>query len=380
MSSVCISESITYLCNLSIKTGMFPDKWKEAKVKPLHKSGPKDDLNNYRPISILPVLSKLFERHVHDSLSCFLDRYKLMFKLQFGFRSNHSCETALVSMIDRWLKALNNGDLVGIVLIDFRKAFDLIDHQLLLKKLKMYKINQNALKWFESYLSMRKQKVSIDSSTSQEKIVKYGVPQGSILGPLLFLLFIIDLPLHLKVHTDLYADDTTLYEINSSKDIIERNLQNALTVLSKWCEHNGMVINLDKTKVMLITTRQKRNRIANDNLHITLDDVELQVISSEKILGVQVDNNLLWADHINNITKKMSKNIWLLGRVKELLSVEHRILFYKSYIQPHVDYCNIIWGNCAKGNLIKVERLQKRACRIILDYNIDNVYDSTQAN
>lgn len=232
--------------------------------------------------------------------------------MQSGFRRNHSCETALINMIDKWLNALNNGNLVGVILIDFRKAFDLVDHKLLLKKLSLYKLNRNALKWFQSYLTTRKQRVSLGNCLSNEQFVKCGVPQGSILGPLLFLLFINDLPLHINIHSDLYADDTTLYDINSSKDIIERNLQNALNILSKWCEHNGMVINLSKTKVMLVTTRQKRNTLINDKLHITLNDVELKVLSGDKILGVYVDNNLLWSNHISEITKKVSKNIWLL--------------------------------------------------------------------
>ena len=157
-----------------------------------------------------------------------------------------------------------------------------------MEKMKFYNINQQALDWLSSYLSNRTQRVCFDNEISNNGHVKYGVPQGSILGPLLFLLFINDLPLYTDVLTDLYADDTTMYEINSSKDEIEARLQKALSDLAVWCRLNGMVINVEKTKAMLITTRQKRCRI-QDTLHVTLNDIPLLLVSNEKVLGVQLD-------------------------------------------------------------------------------------------
>lgn len=191
----------------------------------------------------------------------------------------------------------------------------------------------------------------------------------------MFLLFINDLPLHTDVFTDLYADDTTLYEINSSKQELELRLQNALTDLANWCKINGIVINTEKTKAMLVTTRQKRSRI-NDNLKISLHDMHLSLVSNEKVLGVQIDDNLSWTQHVSKISKKISTNVWLLSKIKNYLSVEHRILFYKSYIQPHIDYANVIWGNAAKTSLMRIERLQRRACRVILNYNVENIHQS----
>ena len=213
-----ITPSILYIVNKSIATGKFPSVWKEAKVKPLFKTGDKEDVNNYRPISILPTLSKLIEKWVERQFSQYLNDFNLLHKSQTGFRPKHSTESALIRMTDSWLKAINEGNMVGCVLVDFRKAFDLVDHKTLLKKLKCYKCNNSCLSWFESYLQNRTQRVSLNDNLSEAADVIHGVPQGSILGPLLFLLFINDLPLYLQntfTIVDLYADDTTIYFRNA---------------------------------------------------------------------------------------------------------------------------------------------------------------------
>lgn len=374
-----IAQSITHICNQSIKTSHFPRKWKEAKVTPLHKGGPKDDLNNYRPISILPVISKLLEKHVHDALMAFLTKFQLLHKNQSGFRPNHSCETALIGMVCKWLESINKGSLVGAVMIDFKKAFDLVDHSLLLKKLKHYKLSNDTLLWFASYLSKRKQKVSLNNITSDDEMITDGVPQGSILGPLLFLMFINDLPLYTdSAITDFYADDTTLYVSGESLEIIERNLQTALDCLAKWCRYNGMLINTTKTKVMLITTYQKRTSLINGQLSLHLNDSELNMITHDKVLGIVIDNNLTWSQHVDKVCKKITSNLWLLSRIKDFLTTSHRIQFYKTYIQPHIDYCNTVWGGTSQINLNRILRLQKRACKIILDYNVENILESME--
>ena len=297
----------------------------------------------------------------------------LLHRTQSGFRSKHSCETALVHMIDSWLNAMDNGELVGIVLVDFKKAFDLVDHQILLSKLKLYGISSKALMWFDTYLTNRRQLVSLNNCKSDFEKVTCGVPQGSILGPLLFLLFINDLPLYVdNVSADLYADDTTLYDIQTSLEAIEINLQEGLNQLHIWCKNNGMVLNSVKTKVMLVTTNQKRLRLQNTNLNLQYMDETLKMISSDKILGVRVDNNLSWSDHVKHVCKKISSYIWLLSKIKNFLSQAHRVQFYKSYIQPHIDFCNIVWGNSCESSKMKIFRLQKRACRVILDYNVED--------
>ena len=374
-----ISESLTFICNQSIRNSVFPEKWKEGKVTPLHKNGPKDDTNNYRPISVLPVVSKLLEKHVHDSLMMYLSSNSLLHSTQSGFRPNHSCETSLLQMINRWLNAINSSQMIGMVMIDFRKAFDLVDHTLLLKKLKYYKISEATISWFSSYLLGRKQKVFVNNSSSESENIICGVPQGSILGPLLFLIFINDLPLYIdNVLTDLYADDTTFYFIDTSQACIEQQLQTALFKLSEWCKENGMLINTTKTKVMLITTPQKRVYLNNYVLQLKYNNEALSVVACEKILGVLIDNNLTWTNHIDAVAKKIVSNLWLLSRIKSYLTTNQRVQFYKSYVQPHIDYCNAIWGGTSQRNLDRIYRLQKRACKIILDYQYDNITDSME--
>ena len=256
----------------------------------------------------------------------YLDKHTLLHKNQSGFRKNHSTESALILMTDTWLKAINEGKLVGSAMIDFRKAFDLVDHQLLLQKLRIYKFSESTLLWFKSYLNERTQQVVINNLNSTSGDVVCGVPQGSILGPILFLLFINDLPLSLQ-NVDLYADDTTLYSITSDKSTLETNLQNALNSVHIWCLENGMTINTDKTKLMLIASQQKRNSLIDSDLKITFNDLELKNSDNEKILGVHVDQNFVWNSHFQHVCKKIAPHLWLLTQIRMYLTVQHRLLF-----------------------------------------------------
>jgi len=372
---------IHHIINLTISQSTFPDVWKTAKVTPLFKAGSKSDVNNYRPISILPTLSKIVEKHVHDSLMQYLNHYKLLVKTQSGFRQNHSCETALVHLIDKWLKAINDGFIIGVVMVDFRKAFDLVDHSILLKKLELYKCSHTTINWFKSYLGDRKQRVSLNGFMSSEKNIEYGVPQGSILGPLLFLIFINDLPFSLHnviSSTDMYADDTTICDVQRSVGTLQANLQSSLALLETWCRNNGMVLNTDKTKVLLITTPHKRARL-NVPFSLTFKNIPLKSSKSEKLLGVYVNENLKWDDHVNKIKKKISTNLWLLSRIKMFIPLSARILFYKAYIQPHLDFCNVIWGGTNNTNLHKLYVLQKRLCKTIFGKNYTSVPNSMEA-
>ena len=237
-----INDPLLFNFNLSINTGIVPDSWKLAKVTSLFKSGSHLDSNNYRPIAVLPILSKILERHIHIYLLEYLNKYELIHSFQSGFRQKHSCEFALIHMVDKWLEAISYGQLTGALFIDFRKAFDLVDHEILIRKLKLYNLHDAALKWFNSYLFDRQQFVSVGRAYSSKLSISHGVPQGSILGPILFILFINDLPLccNSSVNIDLYADDTTISASNKFVHEIKSNLQSACNEISSWCSQNNI--------------------------------------------------------------------------------------------------------------------------------------------
>ncbi|CAB4025078.1 Hypothetical predicted protein [Paramuricea clavata] len=226
-----ISSSLVNIYNASITSGIFPDEFKRAKVTPCHKKESTHERGNFRPISVLSMLSKPLERHVSLSFCEHLRSHDLLYLNQSGFRSHHSCETALINITDKWLKAMDDGELIGAVFMDFSKAFDLVNHDVLLRKLAKYHISQQALQWFTSYLDGRSQQCSVLGSLSSSLMLERGVPQGSILGPILFSIYINDLPMSLgEANADIYADDTTLWSSSKSCDEIQQTLQNALDI------------------------------------------------------------------------------------------------------------------------------------------------------
>ena len=225
---------------------------------PIFKGGCKSDPSNYRPISILPTISKIFEKHINKHLMAYLNKYKLIHENQSGFRQKHSCQTALVKLTDHWMTCIDNGGIIGTLFLDFRKAFDLVNNSILIQKLSLYKFSGSALQWFISYLDSRQQAIDNGQGLSEFSKLQSGVPQGSILGPTLFLLFINDLPLNMKYcEADLFADDTTIYTHSSNTNVIETKLQNDFHAANTWCLQNKMQINYDKTICMTIGTRKK---------------------------------------------------------------------------------------------------------------------------
>ena len=195
LSSSVITRTISYIAQACISKGYFPNSWKQAKVNLLYKGGAREEKNNYRPISILPTMSKLLEKFIQKNLMEFFNKCDVLHQSEGGFRSGHSTETAFTLMAERWLKAMNDGNVVGTIMVDFRKAFDFVDHSLLIKKLGVYKCREHFIKFMDSYLCQRTQVVSTDGKLSRICYIKCGAPQGSVLGPLLFLIFINDLPL-----------------------------------------------------------------------------------------------------------------------------------------------------------------------------------------
>ena len=360
-----LSPSIAALINKSILTGKFPDKLKIAKVFPIHKSGSKSDPCNYRPISILPTISKIYKRHVNRHLMSYLNKYCLIHETQSGFRQKHSCQTALVKLIDQWMACIDKGDIVGSIFIDFRKAFDSVDHKTLIRKLSTYKCSQSSLQWFISYLESRQQTIDYGHGTSRLSFIKSGVPQGSILGPLLFLLFINDLPLLLKhCFSDFFADDSTIHSSAPSIAKVNKQLQADLEIAVAWNKQNKLPINYDKTTYMVLGTKPKEHDTYL--LDLSADGNKIEKVPKQKLLGIVIDDHLSWAPHIDYLCSTISSKISLLRHISIYVPQNIQKIFYQSYIQPLLDYgCNT-WGNTTAANIERLSKLQKRAARIIL--------------
>ena len=369
-----ISVSLTYIYNLFICKKDIPLLFKCAKCIPIFKSGAVDDPNNFRPISILSVLCKPFEKHINYHLSNFFESCNLFHFSQSAFRKSHSCETALLNITEPLYSSCNSSEAAGLVFVDFSKAFDMIDHEKLLVKLKHYCIAEPSIELLRSYLTNRMQSVCLNSSQSELSYLSYGVPQGSILGPLLFSIYINDLPLSINSSLcHLFADDTTLVAYGDSVASITSDLSYALQDLYSWCVANSMLVNPSKSECMLVCTRQKRMKL-NDTLSLTFDNIPLPQVSSHRLLGVVIDRNLTWSNHTALLSNRLASKVYQLNCIKNFINLATRKLFYHAYIQPCLDYCSSVWGHCCKTHLIRLNSLQKRSFKLILkshEYTLD---------
>lgn len=366
MAAPVITETLTYVYNLCLEKAYIPTPLKHAKVIPLFKSGDVTDPSNYRPISIMSVISKPLEKHINKHILQHLNTYDLIHVSQSGFRANHSCHTALTTLIEQWLNNINKNKLCGALFVDFAKAFDVINHDLLLKKLAIYGLSPKSVQLLGSFLGERSQRVCINTEESSPVDVRFGVPQGSVLGPLLFSIYVNDLPLHITNACELFADDTTLHSSDDNIDSLASSLQESANELKVWTEMNHMALNPVKTKAMLITTRQKRQNLITEFPKLQVCNQTIEEVKDHKVLGVTIDNNLSWSQHVLNLSKNIAKKTYQLSRIKHYLNPHARKLFYTAHIQSSIDYASTLWDSASGNAMRPLTSIQRRAIKATL--------------
>lgn len=367
ISASYICESLTEIFNLSLRLGVFPVDWKRAKVSPIYKSGEKSDSNNYRPISVISTIARIFERLIYVQLYSYLTDNNLLNSRQSGFRSLHSTVTSLLDLTNQWYFNIDCGLLNGVIFLDLKKAFDTVDHNILLTKLKYLGIKGHAHKWFESYLTSRSQKCYVNGTLSDEVPVICGVPQGSILGPLLFLIFINDLTCSLQ-HSKarMYADDTSLTFTACTIPELQKMMETDLYHIKQWLQCNKLSLNIMKTEYMIIGSRQRLSALEDFDLSLSVNGISLKKVQVTKCLGLEIDENITWHAQVNKVKKSVLRGLNTLRKIKPILDKDHLNQVYKSTIEPYFDYCSIIWDGIGQGLADQLQKLQNRAARIIL--------------
>ena len=373
-----ILDPLTHLFNLSFRTGFIPTCLKTAVIKPIFKKGDADNFTNYRPISLLSSFSKLLEKVACNQIMKYLDKFRLLYEHQYGFRRGHDTEQPVIHLLDRIYKALDNSDgskYSLAIFIDLTKAFDTCEVNILLYKLNHYGFRGIANLWFRNYLTGRKQYTSIRGENSSLKNITCGVPQGSILGPLLFIILINDLPNASKFFSILYADDTTL-EMSSNnlrKLYLEANVE--LDKISDWFKANKLTLNISKTKYILF--RDKNQHVDFIDHKLNIERKEIERIGEDckekyfKFVGVHLDEHLSWHYHIKHINRKVANANYALSKLKNLLPIKVKYTIYNSLIKSHIEYNLSCWGKVKSKEIEKIIVLQKRAVRYIanLKYN-----------
>ena len=382
-----IAPVLVKLFNKCMDNGIFPDSLKIASIIPLHKGGVKNEATNYRPISLLPLFSKIFEKVIKHRLITFLDKNNLITDNQFGFRKSHSTELAVIDIQNTLLKNLDNNKLTCTIFLDLAKAFDSVNHNILLKKLERYGIRGMPLKLMKSYLSNRQHLTKLDGITSSLKLLEIGVPQGSVLGPLLFLLFINDLPLVTDFNVKLFADDTFLSLEGNDLTLLQRKANAELRKVSKWFSENKLTLNVSKSKYMII----RRGYRKSDNIFsLKFNGKKMEQCSTYKYLGLHIDEKLNWKNHVKYLCEKLSKMCGIFAKLRHCCNKALLRTIYFALVESHLQYCNIIWGSASEKTLAPLVKLQDKIIRIICfaqpETRIEDLYndlkllDLTQLN
>ena len=363
MGSDILCNQICYLLNMSLTTCTFPRYLKYAEICPVYKKGNNLDVSNYRPVSILPSMSKIFEKEIVNQVSVYFE--KVFSPYVSGFRQQHSCETVLLRMVENIKKSVESGKVVCVVLMDLSRAFDCIPYKLFISKLRAYGLSQSACKLFLSYYMDRKQRVKLGNIKSEWKNVYKGAAQEPLMGPQSYNMFTNDMPFVLEDDIDIYnyADDNTFvssgYDYESVKNKLVHNVNNVIS----WFEGNNMMVNPDKFQCIVFGR--------NENLgSFRIGEHDLFPENIVKILGLHLDSNLNFDTHISKLCQKAGNQINVLARLCNVLNEPSKMLLYNSFVECYFNYCSVVWHFCSKYNTYKIEKLQEKALRFIkMDFN-----------
>ena len=366
-NSPLLAYPLTYLFNNSVSQGVFPQCLKNAIVSPIYKSGPKNVIGNYRPISVLNTVSKLFESLMKQSLLSFLKTNNIITEHQYGFIKGTSTFDALNSLTQEVHDALNRKHDCICIYIDFQKAFDTVNHEILLRKLNFYGIRGKVNNWMKSYLNQRTQSTSYGGTLSSSSPITCGVPQGSILGPVLFLLYINDLAnIFQDILVKMFADDSSLLLCGPDLRTLIFRANVELRTFYKWCLSNRLSINIAKTKYMIFT-----NKEFHDIPPLFINFKRIECTDTHKVLGLILDNKLSYKAHINYISSKLAKSCSLLQNMSRYAPTDILRIGYYSYVLPHLSYCMPLYGNTFSSLLQPLFILQKKVVRIISKSSYD---------
>ena len=372
-----LSPFFTQLFNQCLNTSEIPKEWKVAFLTPIFKNkGSKKDLSNYRPISVLSPLAKIFESLLSNQINSYFESNNIFNKAQFGFRKKLSCELALNNLLNDWRKNLSKRSYVISIFLDLSKAFDTINHTLLIIKLKLYNFDDNAIKLINDYLADRFIVVTINGIQSKKEPLNIGVPQGSVLGPLLFIIFVNDmcyLPVISK--SILFADDTTISFANDNIQKLIDTLKNDIVIVCRWLEHNHLIINLPKTNAMFFNYEFRPKELPV--LELKIGDTSIEFVESFRLLGVIIDNKFNFDNHINKILKSVNSKTYLFNRNLKIFSEKFRITLFKLFIVPNFDYCSTTFFFISTTSQKRLEKCFTKSLKTLTKINLTN-YDLNQ--